>query len=75
MSVAGVVFVNIARGSLFGCEPLEPFLESGQIGLHGTKFVKTEPPDPVEMLDHVVVAQPTLPRLTWLHWNTVRFKS
>ena len=75
MSVAGVVLVNIARGSLFDCEPLEPFLESGQIGLHGTEFFETEPPYPAEMLDHVVVAQPTLPRLTWLHWNTVRFKS
>ena len=41
MSVAGVVLVNIARGSLFDCEPLEPFLESGQIGLYGTEFVKT----------------------------------
>ena len=49
MSVVGLISVNIVRSSLFDCEALRSFRESGQIGLHGTKDFETEPPKSVDL--------------------------
>ncbi len=49
MTVVGLISVNIVRSSLFDCEALGSFLESGQIGLHGTEDFETELPQSVDL--------------------------